>query len=394
MQKNQNIFHNELLFLIVCSKIRTLQDDENFIYSYINSEDFNLTALLSLANIHGVIPLLYRTIKNQKTLMECENFNILLSELKVRYMEISQRNMLMSAELIRITKLLKQNHIESVSFKGPTLSQMAYEDITMRQYGDLDILINENQLAIATDLLQKNNYKLLYPQEVIRNKTCLNTLIDIGFLHKNINIELHWKLLQSKHAGEDALTQTDSFRKNVKINSHEISSLSDEMLLVYLCLHGSKHMWERIGWICDIDRLLRVQKFNWKKSMTIANSSKLRLAFLLGLGLTNRLFDTPLPKEILDEIKKADITSLIEMTTTQLNNSKLKEDNSIKNRKVFFYQLKLYDSIVNKVSFILHSFLKISPADCMTYTLPDKLKFLYIVLRPFRLISLYCTASI
>jgi len=389
MQKNQNVFNNELLFLTVCSKTNLLQSEVNFIYSHINSEDFSLNTLIHLANIHGIIPLVYKTIKNQKVLIECKNFNILLSELKIRYMEISQRNMLMSAELIRITKLLKQNHIESVSFKGPTLSQMAYKDITMRQYGDLDILINENQLAVATDVLQNSNYKLLYPQKVIRNKTCLNTLIDIGFLHKNINIELHWKLLQSKHAGEDALTQIDGFTKNVKINSYEISSLSDEMLLVYLCLHGSKHMWERIGWICDIDRLIRVEKFNWKKSMQIANSSKLRLAFLLGLNLTNKLFDTPLPKEILDEIKKADIASLIEITIAQLNNSNKKEDSSIKNKQVFFYQLKLYDSTVNKVSFILHSFLKISPADCMTYTLPYKLKFLYIVLRPFRLASKY-----
>jgi hypothetical protein len=31
-----------------------------------------------------------------------------------------------------------------------------------------------------------------------------------------------------------------------------------EDVLLFLCLHGFKHGWERVGWICDVTELLRV----------------------------------------------------------------------------------------------------------------------------------------
>lgn len=49
-----------------------------------------------------------------------------LQELKQQYMAIVQCNMLITAELFRIMKLLQEKGIEA-------LAQMAYEDITLRQ---------------------------------------------------------------------------------------------------------------------------------------------------------------------------------------------------------------------------------------------------------------------
>jgi hypothetical protein len=50
--------------------------------------------------------------------------------LKIAYTQIAQRNMMMSAELLKIMQLLEKNQIESLAFKGPSLAQMAYGDIT------------------------------------------------------------------------------------------------------------------------------------------------------------------------------------------------------------------------------------------------------------------------
>ena len=37
-------------------------------------------------------------------------------------------------------------------------------------------------------------------------------------------------------------------------------NLSLENLLLVRCAHGSKHLWERLGWICDVAELIRVRK--------------------------------------------------------------------------------------------------------------------------------------
>jgi hypothetical protein len=67
--------------------------------------------------------------------------------------EIAKTNMLMTAELIAVMKLLKDNEIEAIAFKGPTLSQMAYGDITLRQFSDLDILIDQKDIYKASKIL-------------------------------------------------------------------------------------------------------------------------------------------------------------------------------------------------------------------------------------------------
>ena len=49
--------------------------------------------------------------------------------------------MLLTSELIKIMKLLEENDIKAIAFKGPTLAQLAYGDVTLRQYVDLDLLV-------------------------------------------------------------------------------------------------------------------------------------------------------------------------------------------------------------------------------------------------------------
>ena len=371
----------ELFFLISCCQT---EPDFKDIASQLK-ELPDTKKIIVLASRHGILPLVYKTLRHSKLDL---NTN-LLTELKSRYMHISQKNMLMTAELIKTMKLFKENNIEALAFKGPTLAQLAYGDITLRQYGDLDILIDKTQLVFANKILQKNGYTLLYPQKVLTSKTCLGILIDVGYLHNNVHIELHWKLLQSKHAGKNALAKPGDFKKEVTINTYTLNALANELLLVYLCLHGSKHAWERIEWICDIDRLIRSQDFDWIKAVQIADASQLKRAFYLGLTLTHSFFNTPLPEYILKEIHISDTDILKEATIVQLNTASDITNDFIQNKKIFFYQLGLFGSVWDRILFIIHSFLHISPADCMTYTLPEALKFLYIVLRPVRLASSY-----
>jgi len=76
--------------------------------------------------------------------------------MKTENIEIAKTNMLMTSELIMLMKLFEENNIEAIAFKGPTLSQMAYGNLTLRQYADLDILIDEKDLQKSINLLSSN----------------------------------------------------------------------------------------------------------------------------------------------------------------------------------------------------------------------------------------------
>ena len=148
----------ELRFLIACCQITPSKDDAHFIQNLLSEIDYQ--QLIDIASRHGVLPLVYKTLKDlsQGDKGSIQDF---LSELKPINMSIAQRNMLMSSELIKIMRLLEENHIEALAFKGPALAQTAYGDITLRQFGDLDILIREKDRSRVIDLLARE-YSVSY----------------------------------------------------------------------------------------------------------------------------------------------------------------------------------------------------------------------------------------
>lgn len=83
--------------------------------------------------------------------------------MKQHYMDIVKQNMLMTSELIKVVKILEENNIEAISFKGPVLSQLAYGDVVSRQYCDLDILVDEKELIRTVNLFLDNGYGNLLP---------------------------------------------------------------------------------------------------------------------------------------------------------------------------------------------------------------------------------------
>lgn len=382
----------ELTFLIACCQTDPSEEDIEFIHSHLNNPHLDTSALVGLAHQHGILPLVYKTIRNlsesndlnaQRSMINAE----ILTELKAHYMSIAQRNMFMSSELIRIMKLLEENDIEALAFKGPTLSQMSYGDITLRQYGDLDILVNEKDAYKAGKLMSKNGHTCILPLDILSNKTCLHTAKDFSLMSQSggVHTELHWQLFENKYNISILSCTVENKCQTVKINGKEIRTLQNELLLVYLCLHGAKHAFERIEWICDIDRLIRSVGINWEEAIAIADQSHAKCSFYLGLSLAHHLFHTALPSNILKSIDADETRTLQNMTFKQMAEKTKERSEFKKNRETFFYHAKLFDKKSDMLRFYLSTFFKISTSDCQTFALPEKLKFLYIFLRPVRL---------
>ena len=55
-------------------------------------------------------------------------------------------------------KLFEKYDIQALAFKGPTLAQNAYGDITLRQFGDLDILIRKKDRSRMVSILLNEQY--------------------------------------------------------------------------------------------------------------------------------------------------------------------------------------------------------------------------------------------
>lgn len=382
---------DKLLFLIACCQTERSEDDINFILSYLDTEDLNLNALISLANQHGILPLVYKTIKN---ILENDSphtsLNAILLELKAYYIVIAQRNILMSAELIKIMKLLKENKIEALAFKGPALSQMAYGDITLRQFGDLDILIRKKDRSNMMALFIQEHY---LPEIDLKAETqetffdCVN-VIGLHNTSTGVRVEIHWELLSRNYAIDWDEESLWNKKENIQINHKEIPVLPLEQLLLYLCAHGAKHLFERLEWVCDIDRSIRANPdINWKHLLNEADKLGIKRMLYLGLALSQQFFRLELPETVQKEIvQDQEIPKLI-AKVIDINFSKTSQEG--KSYSSFGLLWSMRENLSDQLRFAWRGLFAPKFDDFLFIQLPKHLAFLYPLVRPFRLITKY-----
>ena len=384
----------DIQFLINCCKTKPTATDIEQIRTHITQINTQkLSEMTTLAQAHGIFPLVYHAIKSHASDLLPDDT---LADLKQQNMTIVMQNMQMTAELMRIMRLLEENGIEALAFKGPALAQMAYGDITLRQYCDLDILIDEKHLYQAAQLIVKKDYDPMDSIEFLKNEAKLYVEKNYEFYGKKngIKLEVHWSLINTSFLKEFKNYNAWKNAQEIKLNSNSITTLNNKILLLYLCNHGASHMWERIEWVADIDRLIRSSQhsLDWDEVLSISITLQSKTTLLLGLGLTNKLFDTELPSEILVLVNHDLATSkLIETILNAMDSNLLFQDHTSKNKnaEVFLFQLALQNTLSTKLRFLLQTMFGYSDRDVMVINLPRSLFFLYYPLRIGRILKKY-----
>src|SRR5919106_909829 len=61
---------------------------------------------------------------------------------------------------LKAYRLLKDNGIPVAIFKGAVLAQMAYGEVSLRQAGDIDMLIGREHFATAKSLLESLGFEM------------------------------------------------------------------------------------------------------------------------------------------------------------------------------------------------------------------------------------------
>ena len=335
-------------------------------------------AFIDLAYEHGVFPLVYKALKQHEELI---SQNVLHS-MKMANMDIVKENMLMSAELIKVMKLLEQNGIKAIAFKGPTLAQLAYGDIALRQYSDLDILIKYSELQTAMEVLQNNDY-LLDKDEKFKISKQNSIYHDVTFYSSsNISIELHWQLFSNEFKTDFTILPINKNIQTIQISNHTLVSLRPAYLIIYLCIHGAKHNWERLEWLVDISKLIQTQQLDWKYIVDLVEKSKTQKIVFSTLHLVHTYFNTPLEKNIQKYIEEKNIIKLSQQFQSVIESNFYSLGDNVKN--LSHAQYKLLNGAKNK-SFFIFSLFTPTERDVQTIRLPKKLHSLYYLVRIYNL---------
>ncbi|MEA3490833.1 MAG: nucleotidyltransferase family protein [Campylobacterota bacterium] len=366
-------------FLITCCQADISKEDRIFLHSYL-TQSIDIGIVMDLANQHGVTPIIYKKLQS----IDSQNSN-LLSDLKQRYSSIAQINMMMSAELIRLMKIFGESSIEALAFKGPTLSKMLYGDITLRQFGDLDILIQKKDIYRIDSILKSQGYERIFTLSTTQEKVWIKHMHDIGYVHssKGILLEMHWSFLDEDYPLQVQLEDFWNERQEVDILGHTLSTFSTENMLLYLSIHGSKHLWKRIEWIKDLDVLIRKSVIDWDILVQKITNRGFEKMVYLGLYLSYLLFDTPLPKVILEKIENhSEIDDTVQFIVDSWQYPKGNYSDSI-------IMLKLFPGFKEKILYLHKVIIKPSRSEYNYIDFPKSLYFLYYFVRPYLLIKKY-----
>jgi|GEM_PF-6625563 len=146
-----------------------------------------------------------------------------------------------TAELKGLLTQLAEHRIDVIPLKGPSLAERLYGDAHLRPSSDLDLLVRSAQLPEARQFLTQLGFSLKdpdngYHQLWARGTTALELHHDLADPARfQFHIDTAWaRTFPITFAGQPAL------------------GLGPPDELLFLCLHGTRHCFEHLGYILDI----------------------------------------------------------------------------------------------------------------------------------------------
>jgi len=243
---------------------------------------------------HRVIPLLYR---NLHTLGGDAVPQSILKQFQSHFYANAAHNLLLAQELIKILRLFEGHNIIAIPYKGPVLATSVYGDLALRQFGDLDILIQKRDALNAKKLLSSQGYRLWHPRldGLLPALYRIRKVYELQSADRQILVELHWSVASWPVRFPLDPAQLWKGAETVTLAGASVRSLAPEDLLLILCVHGSKHLWCRLGWICDIAELLRTfPGLAWEALLARAERLGGTRMLFLGLLLAHELLGAEL----------------------------------------------------------------------------------------------------
>jgi Uncharacterised nucleotidyltransferase len=337
--------------------------------------------LFQLSRRHAVVPLVYNQLRQHASDLVPHKH---LVRFKENYQENVARNLVLTSELVRLLTSLSDAGVKAVPFKGPVLALFAYNDLALRRFVDLDIIVQKTDVFKARDVLLELGYTVSKTLSSDQEALLLRTQHSVQFQLKGQRIlaELHTEV--ASHLFASSVSADDLWHHliKVKLNDGEVYSLSAEDLLFSLSVHGSRHLWEKLSWICDVAELTSRHKIDWSGLMHRAAKTDCERMFYLGPSLAHSLLATELPDEVKSKLENdLLLKSLIEDIRVRLFNGPVHIPAT--SRQIFRYNVGLRKSWRARVRYLVYT-LKPTDGDVGTFSLPKPLNFAYYLIRPLR----------
>lgn len=260
-------------------------------------EPLDWGTVLDLARYHGVGPLLYRNLSACcADLVPAETMTLLRQKTQAGGL----LNRLLAQELVLLCEAFAAESVPIMPIKGATLAVSAYGDLMLRDFSDLDLLVPETAVSKAESVLRARGYQRqdpgTEPGVAEHEEGPYHVFIKPRTLFR---IDLQWVMAHQYFTFQLDRPEVWQRRTPVVLANQTVQGLSPEDLLIVLCVHGSKHAWDQLKWVCDVAELFRShEQLDWERIFASASQWRCRRLLLMGLSLAEGLLGAPLPEAV------------------------------------------------------------------------------------------------
>lgn len=340
--------------------------------------------MLAFAGFHGLTPLLAAAI--ERACPDAVPAHVRRSLIDSRRGAVAL-NLFFSKELTRLLAVFEREGVSVLPLKGPVLAEALYSDPALRPSYDLDILVRPQDMPEVLHILEREKYELEPHLARLPVPALLNWTVEVPLRHaRGTQVDLHWAVAPRDYPFNfDADVLWNSIRR-ARLGGKDVLSIAPETLLVFLCAHGTKHMWSRLIWLVDVDRLARAN-LNWAEAFGLASRIGCERPLLLGLLLAHETLGAAMPEAYLERARGERVVVSLMERVKRLHGRSGAADPSTLELAVFYVRLaEHWRDAARHCAALLRA-----PTDTELrwLSLPPKLFLLYYPLRFGRLIAKY-----
>jgi hypothetical protein len=366
--------------LLSCVRTAFLKDRTDPPLALPETLDWN--RFIGLCDWHNVVPLVYRALP-----CACSGAipPAVMNRLRGLCHNNTARALFLASELSRILNALESCGIPAYPFKGPVLSVMLHGDPARRQSKDLDILVPKEKVRKAIDCLDSLGYGAKTSLAGARLAAHRRTEYELQFFRRDgkLTVELQWAVVPGFFGFDHEKLGIWSILEKRARSGIAFPMLPPEETLLLLCVHGAKHLWCKLGWVCDVAGLLASAPPDFRRAFELAGRCGVTRLLHLGLLVAERLTGAPLPQDVSARID-ADLmaSSLARQAIAVIVKTPVNPD--VDPARYLFY-FKAKDCRLDQLLFAGRLMATLAAGEWNPSVLPDVLSPFYYLFRPLHM---------
>lgn len=375
--------------LLHCIARRDLGDDRRVELRRLVRQEIDFDYVFATAQTHGLLPLIQKHLTTAASDLLPGQF---LSRLKRETVANSQNMLHLVGRQLNLCKLFEENGVPIAILKGALLSQMAYGEIALRAAGDIDVLIGPRDFAQARQLLESLGYEMTPKLTPAQLNSHLNHHCELQFMRDDwfTIVDLHWALAPKSFVFKLETDEVMSRLQSVEIAGAKIKTLATEDLILYLSMHGAKHLWRGLEWISSLGELIRAAgSIAWPAVIERAAKAHATRMLALGLRLAEKVSEVDIPRYVLTAI---DGDQSMRKMASEILVTVFDEPRYAESTETNLYNLKIMDRKRDAFVSALRAIFVPTFTDWHALSLPPSLHSLYYAYRPLRLSKAYSSA--